>query len=42
MDRNGDGLVARREFLGPLADFTRLDADQNGYLAVDEAAAESE
>lgn len=37
MDRNGDGLVSRREFLGPLADFARLDADADGYLTAEEA-----
>jgi Ca2+-binding EF-hand superfamily protein len=39
MDRNGDGELTRREFLGPLSDFTRLDADNNGALDAAEALA---
>jgi hypothetical protein len=39
MDRNGDGELTRREFLGPLSDFTRLDADNNGALVAAEALA---
>jgi hypothetical protein len=37
-DFNGDGDVSRREFLGTLEDFTRLDADGDGYIAAQEAA----
>jgi hypothetical protein len=36
-DLNGDGDVSRREFLGPIEQFFRLDADQNGFIAVEEA-----
>ncbi|MDR3621737.1 MAG: EF-hand domain-containing protein [Paludisphaera borealis] len=39
MDRNHDGDVSRREFLGPRADFDRLDVDRDGLLNPDEAAA---
>jgi Ca2+-binding EF-hand superfamily protein len=38
MDRNQDGEVARREFLGPLSSFDRLDTNRNGALDADEAA----
>lgn len=37
MDRNQDGRVSKREFLGPLETFAQLDSDQDGYLARDEA-----
>lgn len=37
MDRNHDGDLSRREFLGSLADFNRLDADHNGLLDPSEA-----
>ncbi len=37
MDRNGDGDVSRREFLGPRADFDRLDRDGDGLLDAVEA-----
>ena len=38
MDRNGDGDVSRREFLGPIAEFDRLDVDHDGLLDVGEIA----
>jgi Ca2+-binding EF-hand superfamily protein len=38
-DFNGDGDISRREFLGSLEQFDRLDADQNGYIDAEEAAA---
>jgi Ca2+-binding EF-hand superfamily protein len=37
MDRNGDGDVSRREFLGSGEDFRRLDADSDGLISADEA-----
>jgi len=37
MDRNRDGEVSLREFLGPLSVFRRLDANHDGYLDADEA-----
>jgi Ca2+-binding EF-hand superfamily protein len=37
MDRNGDGDISRREFLGPRADFERLDGDRDGLIDADEA-----
>jgi len=37
MDRNGDGQVSRREFLGPERLFDQLDADGDGLLGPDEA-----
>lgn len=37
MDRNQDGDVSRREFLGTPAMFERVDADADGLLSVDEA-----
>lgn len=41
MDRNGDGDVSRREFLGARADFDRIDANADGLIDADEAAAAS-
>jgi Ca2+-binding EF-hand superfamily protein len=38
MDRNGDGDVSRREFLGPREDFDRLDLDGDGLLSIEEAS----
>jgi Ca2+-binding EF-hand superfamily protein len=38
MDRNGDGDVSLREFLGSRADFARIDADGDGLIDADEAA----
>lgn len=39
MDRNQDGDVAWREFLGPRADFDRIDTDQNSLIDLNEATA---
>ena len=39
MDRNRDGDVSRREFLGPRSVFDRLDRDGDGLINADEAAA---
>ncbi len=41
MDRNRDGDVSRREFLGPREEFDRLDRDKDGLIDADEAAAKS-
>jgi Ca2+-binding EF-hand superfamily protein len=38
-DFNGDGDISRREFLGSLEQFRRLDTDQNGYIGRAEAVA---
>jgi Ca2+-binding EF-hand superfamily protein len=38
MDRNGDGYVSRREFLGSLEDFRKLDVDGDGLISPEEAA----
>jgi len=37
MDRNRDGEVSFREFLGPLSTFHKLDANHDGFLDVREA-----
>jgi Ca2+-binding EF-hand superfamily protein len=37
MDRNHDGDVSRREFLGPRDQFDRLDRDKDGLMDPDEA-----
>lgn len=37
MDRNNDGKVSRREFLGPIEVFAKMDADANGWLDATEA-----
>jgi hypothetical protein len=37
MDRNGDGDVSPREWLGTMEDFHRLDADGDGLISADEA-----
>jgi Ca2+-binding EF-hand superfamily protein len=39
MDRNGDGDVSLREFLGPLELFRKLDRDGDGLISPDEARA---
>ncbi len=39
MDRNHDGDVSRREFLGPRDQFDRLDRDKDGLIDADEARA---
>jgi Ca2+-binding EF-hand superfamily protein len=39
MDRNRDGDVSRREFLGPREAFERLDRDKDGLIDADEAGA---
>jgi Ca2+-binding EF-hand superfamily protein len=37
MDRNGDGDVSRREFLGNRDDFHRMDTDGDGLISLEEA-----
>src|SRR5206468_5228929 len=37
MDRNGDGDVSRREFLGKPEDFVKIDTDHDGLISVEEA-----
>jgi hypothetical protein len=37
MDRNGDGFVSRREFLGTAAQFRKLDRDGDGLISPEEA-----
>ena len=37
MDRNGDGDLSAREFLGAEADFRKLDADGDGLVSAEEA-----
>jgi Ca2+-binding EF-hand superfamily protein len=40
MDRNGDGLVSLREFLGSREAFDRIDRNKDGVISLDEAEAE--
>jgi Ca2+-binding EF-hand superfamily protein len=37
MDRNGDGFVSRREFLGTGEEFRKIDLDGDGLISPDEA-----
>ncbi len=39
MDRNGDGEVSLREFVGPIELFRKLDRNGDGLISVDEAIA---
>lgn len=39
MDRNGDGEVSLREFLGPIEHFRKLDKNGDGLISPDEARA---
>jgi hypothetical protein len=38
MDRNGDGVVSPREFVGPPEVFRKLDTDGDGLISAEEAA----
>jgi hypothetical protein len=37
MDRNGDGDVSRREFLGTDEEFREIDTDGDGLISIEEA-----
>jgi hypothetical protein len=39
MDRNGDGEVSLREFVGPIELFRKLDRNGDGLISPDEALA---
>lgn len=39
MDANSDGEISRREFFGTQDKFEKLDADHDGYVSLEEAAA---
>ncbi|MBL8818906.1 MAG: hypothetical protein JNL58_22955 [Planctomyces sp.] len=39
MDRNRDGDLSVREFMGPKAAFEQCDADKDGFISVEEASA---
>jgi hypothetical protein len=39
MDRNGDGFVSRREFLGSREEFDQIDANKDGLISPEEAEA---
>jgi Ca2+-binding EF-hand superfamily protein len=39
MDKNGDGFVSPREFIGPPQLFAKFDANQDGRISVEEAEA---
>ena len=39
MDRNGDGDVTKKEFLGTAEQFKKIDADKDGLIDPAEAAA---
>src|SRR5207248_22056 len=39
MDRNGDGDVSRKEFLGTDAQFAEIDTDGDGLISLEEAEA---
>jgi Ca2+-binding EF-hand superfamily protein len=38
LDRNGDGVISPREWLGPPEAFRKLDRDGDGVISADEAA----
>jgi hypothetical protein len=38
MDRNGDGVISPREFLGPPEVFRELDTNGDGVISPQEAA----
>lgn len=40
MDRNRNGRITRREFLGPIEDFKKLDANNDGVIEIVEALRE--